>query len=301
MRRTGASLRALRYYEEQGLVVPARHPNGYRDYGELAVEQVRQIRELTRLGLRVEQTRPFVECLASGHLSPDECVSSLAAYRSAIDGLTERIDAFTNWRSLLQARLDDAAGRGMPEVPVPPAPGPAPSPVDVTRLTGRPLPMTVLPSTGGDEVCLGRMPRRSVIYFYPLTGRPGVDLPEGWDTIPGARGCTEEACGFRDHHAELLAAGAGAVYGLSSQPTPYQTEVARRLRLPYDLLSDPALDVAGALGLPTFDAGPHRLYTRLTLVVDAGAIAHVWHPVGSPGAHAGQVLAWLRDAEELAS
>jgi peroxiredoxin len=88
---------------------------------------------------------------------------------------------------------------------------------------------------------------RTVIYLYPLTGRPGVDLPDGWDSIPGARGCTPESCGFRDHHADLQAAGATAAYGLSSQGTDYQSELADRLGLPFAILSDPDLKVAEAL------------------------------------------------------
>ena len=138
---------------------------------------------------------------------------------------------------------------------------------------------------------------RTVIYVYPLTGRPDVDLPDGWDTIPGARGCTSEACDFRDHHADLTAAGASQVLGLSSQDRGYQREVVDRLGLPFALLSDTGLDLVEALGLPTFAAGGLTLFKRLTLVVRDGVIEHAFYPIFPPNEHAHEVLAWLRAAE----
>jgi peroxiredoxin len=136
---------------------------------------------------------------------------------------------------------------------------------------------------------------RTAIYIYPLTGRPGVDLPGGWDEIPGARGCSTEACDFRDHFADLRAAGVARVFGLSSQEPDYQAEVVERLRLPFPMLSDPSFALAGALGLPTFAAEGHeRLYKRLTLIVDGGRVEHVFYPVFPPDAHARQVLDWVR-------
>src|SRR3954447_3116831 len=116
------------------------------------------------------------------------------------------------------------------------------------------LPSVVLPSTSGEPVDLSSLPGRTILYCYPRTGRPGEDLPEGWDEIPGARGCTPQSCAFRDHHAEIAALGA-KVIGLSAQTTAYQAEVAERLGLPYPLASDPVLAVADALGLPTFEVG----------------------------------------------
>ena len=100
------------------------------------------------------------------------------------------------------------------------------------------LPDVTLPATDGRSVRLTELgPGRTVIYAYPMTGTPGVEPPDGWDEIPGARGCTPESCGFRDHHAELDGAGA-AVLGLSTQPTDVQREAAERLGLPFALLSD---------------------------------------------------------------
>lgn len=162
-------------------------------------------------------------------------------------------------------------------------------------LPGRRLPAVVLRSTSGDDVALDRLgPGRTVLYAYPMTGRPDVALPQGWDEIPGARGCTNEACDFRDHHADLLAAGASAVHGLSSQDTAYQREAVERLRLPFTMLADPGLELARSLGLPTFTTGDVTLYRRLTMVVRDGAVEHVFYPVFPPDGHSEQVLAWLR-------
>lgn len=165
------------------------------------------------------------------------------------------------------------------------------------HLPGLALPAVELPSTAGGTISLDRLGGerpRTVLYVYPMTGRPGVELPEGWDSIPGARGCTPESCGFRDHHADLAAAGAD-VYGLSSQSTADQAEAAERLHLPFPLLSDEAARLsAPPLGLPTFEAGGRPRYRRMTLVITAGRIEHVFYPVFPPDGHAAEVLAWLR-------
>ena len=177
-------------------------------------------------------------------------------------------------------------------------PGGLPVPVDdgaASHLPGRAMPALSLPATDGRLVALEALGSgRTVIYVYPMTGRPGVDLPPGWDDIPGARGCTPESCGFRDHHAELLAAGAVQVFGLSSQSSQYQREAVDRLHLPFAMLSDERLALAGALGLPTFTAGGMTLYRRLTMIVTGGAVEHAFYPVFPPDQHAQQALDWLR-------
>jgi peroxiredoxin len=162
------------------------------------------------------------------------------------------------------------------------------------HIVGRPVPALSLPSTSGESVALGALgPGRTVIYVYPMTGRPGVDLPVGWDDIPGARGCTPEACDFRDHHQDLVDAGADRVFGLSSQDSDYQRELVDRLRLPFAMLSDTELSLAMALDLPTFEAGGRTLFTRLTLVIRDGVIEHVFYPIFPPNEHAQQVRSWL--------
>jgi peroxiredoxin len=157
------------------------------------------------------------------------------------------------------------------------------------------MPPLDLPSTAGRPVRVAGLPRpRTVLYAYPMTGRPGVAQPDGWDMIPGARGCTVQSCAFRDHAAEMAALGA-SVFGLSVQDTDYQREMAERLHLPFEVLSDAGLRLTHALGLPTFEAGGMTLIRRLTLVVrDGDLIEHVLYPVFPPDGSAAQTLAWLR-------
>lgn len=172
-----------------------------------------------------------------------------------------------------------------------------PVPIDdggTDHLVGAAMPSLVLATTAGDEVNVSALgPGRTIIYLYPLSGRPGVELPEGWDEIPGARGCTTEACDFRDHFDLLRAAGAWQVYGLSSQDSEYQREFVERMRLPFAVLSDDRHALGDALTLPTFEAGGERLYKRLTLVVREGRIEHVFYPIFPPNTHAQRVLDWL--------
>lgn len=164
------------------------------------------------------------------------------------------------------------------------------------HLRGADIPDIALPATSGQDVRVataGPEPR-TVLYAYPRTGRPGEpSLVEDWDLIPGARGCTPEACAFRDHFAELREAGA-QVFGLSTQSTEYQREAAERLHLPFPLLSDASLELTRALRLPTFEAAGETLLKRLTLIVRDGKIEHVFYPVFPPDGHAREVLDWLQ-------
>src|SRR5713226_5050591 len=120
------------------------------------------------------------------------------------------------------------------------------------HLEGMNLPSLALPATDGSEVDLARLAGRTVVYIYPRTGRPGQPLPDGWDAIPGARGCTPQSCSFRDHFAELKVLGVAHLYGLSTQDTAYQREAVERLKLPFPILSDEHLSLTSALRLPTF-------------------------------------------------
>ncbi len=302
--RAGVSIKAIRYYEQIGLITPARDANGYRCFDDDHLRAVVEIRELSAIGVSPQKAGPFLECLDLGHVHGDECVSSLAVYRDTIADLDAKIAALTSRREILQARLDSSAGRTFeketPMADFTTLPEGLPVPVDdgaADHLPGRLLPTMTLPTSDGGRVDLSALGNgRTVIYLYPLTGRPGIDLPEGWDAIPGARGCSTEACDFRDHHSELIAAGAGRVFGLSSQDTDYQKEVVERLRLPFPMISDESLQLGDALSLPTFSApGQDRLYSRLTLIVRDGAIEHAFYPIFPPNTHAQQVLAWLRE------
>jgi peroxiredoxin len=174
-----------------------------------------------------------------------------------------------------------------------------PAPVDdgaAVHLPGAAMPALALPSTQGGTVRVDGVPEgreRLVLYAYPRTGHPErPPLTPDWDQIPGARGCTPQACDFRDHAAELAAAGA-AVAGVSTQTPEDQREAAERLRLPFPLLSDADLRLATALNLPTFTAGGHTLLRRLTLVIRDHRIEHVFYPVFPPDTHVSQVLTWL--------
>lgn len=163
------------------------------------------------------------------------------------------------------------------------------------HLPGMRMPDLSLPATDGSEVRLSELEGRTIIYCYPMTGRPGEPLPEGWDEIPGARGCTPQSCSFRDHHAELRNLGA-QVFGLSTQSTGYQSEAAERLHLPFALLSDKELQLAKALRLPTFEAGGMTLIRRITLVVRDGSIERVFYPVFPPDKSAEEVVNWLMNS-----
>jgi peroxiredoxin len=166
------------------------------------------------------------------------------------------------------------------------------------HLPGMRLPPVSLAATSGEVVDLSTLAGRTVVYCYPMTGRPDRSLPTGWDEIPGARGCTPQSCSFRDHHAELRALGA-SVFGLSTQDTDYQSEAATRLHLPFALLSDADLAFARALGLPTFEVDGMVLLKRLTLVIDEGWIEKVFYPVFPPDKSAEEVVEWLEDLERV--
>lgn len=315
----GVTVKALRYYEGLGLLRPLRGSNGYRVYRADDVRAASQIRALTALGLSTSETEPFLACLDAGHAAVDDCVESIAAYQRKLDQLDGVIARLSSVRAQLGERMQAAATRGFtstssnPErtaIQLPqaePLPTALPAPVDdgaARHLPGRSLPPLELPATDGSVVRLDRVARgRWLLFVYPLTGEPGVDVPRGWDEIPGARGCSQEACGFRDNLHELQEAGVEEVAALSSDRTRYQQELAARLHLPYRLLSDPDLRAADALELPTFSAhttprgrgAPQRLYKRLTVVLDGPTIEHVFYPVFPPDRHAAEVLDWVRN------
>jgi len=172
-----------------------------------------------------------------------------------------------------------------------------PVPVDdgaARHLIGKDLPRVTLAATVGPPVRLDALESGwTVLYCYPRTGRPETDPLPGWDEVPGARGCTPQACSYRDHYTDLRALNA-QVYGVSTQTTEYQQEMAGRLHLPYPVLSDADFRLTDALGLPTFEIHGMRLIRRLTLLVRATHIEHCFYPVFPPDADADRVLQWLR-------
>ena len=176
-------------------------------------------------------------------------------------------------------------------------PADLPVPVDdgaADHLPGAEVPAVPLRATGGGAVDLAERSRAGtvVVFAYPRTGRPGVDPPVGWDEIPGARGCTPEACSFRDLAADFADAGA-EVFGLSTQDPGYQAEAAERLGLPYSLLSDEGLALASAMRLPTFEVDGTTLLRRLTMVLRDGRVDRVLYPVFPPDRAAQDALAAL--------
>ena len=161
------------------------------------------------------------------------------------------------------------------------------------HLAGARLPDFALAATDGSTVNLARLKGRTIVYVYPRTGRPGQALPTGWDAIPGARGCTPQSCGFRDHFAELKRLGVVQLYGLSTQDTLYQREAAERLHLPFAILSDAGLTLTAALELPTFTVDGMTLVKRMAWVIDDGLITKVFYPVFPPDKSAEDVVNWL--------
>lgn len=164
------------------------------------------------------------------------------------------------------------------------------------HLGGMAMPSIALPATDGTRVDLSALAGRSIVYAYPRTGRPNTPNPDGWDMIPGARGCSPQSCAFRDHHTELRALGVGHLFGLSTQDTAYQAEAAGRLHLPFPLLSDADLALTRALDLPVFETAGMVLLKRLTLVIDGGRITRVFYPVFPPDRSAADVVDWLAAA-----
>jgi peroxiredoxin len=186
---------------------------------------------------------------------------------------------------------------------------PAPEDDGAARhLVGASWPEMELLATSGAMIDVSRMKGRTVIFAYPRTGRPGVENPPGWDSIPGARGCTPQSCAFRDSFAELKAGGVHQIFGLSTQESAYQREAAERLHLPFALLSDADLKLTYELRLPTFEISgalegqptgqsPAVLLKRLTLIIRDGRIEKVFYPVFPPDANAAEVLRWVRESK----
>jgi peroxiredoxin len=161
------------------------------------------------------------------------------------------------------------------------------------HLTGLKLPALRLTATDGSAIDLAALTGRTVVYVFPRTGRPGQDPPDGWDAIPGARGCTPQSCSFRDHFGELRRLGVAHLFGLSTQDTDYQREAVERLHLPFSILSDAGLAFARAIRLPTFPVAGMTLLKRMVLVIDDGMIVKVFYPVFPPDQSAAEVVAWL--------
>src|SRR4051812_8388328 len=178
-----------------------------------------------------------------------------------------------------------------PDIPVPSDDGGA------RHLQGARLASVPLAATDGSQIDLSKLAGRTVVYVYPRTGVPGQAPPDGWDQIPGARGCTPQSCSFRDHFAELKRLGVAQMFGLSTQDLDYQREAAERLHLPFAILSDADFRLTDALKLPTFEVDGMRLIKRMAWVIDDGVITHVFYPVFPPDQSAEEVVRWLQESK----
>jgi peroxiredoxin len=177
-----------------------------------------------------------------------------------------------------------------------------PVPVDdggCNHLPGMKMPSIVLRSTKNRSVDVAEVSRgKAVFFFFPAAGRPGVPDPRGWNEIPGARGCTPQACGYRDLNEEFRKLGF-QVFGVSAQRHEDLMEIGQRNRLPYELLSDSDLRLTRALRLPTFEVEsvaplvPPICIKRLSVVVRSGRIEKVFYPVFPPDKNAEEVIEWL--------
>lgn len=162
------------------------------------------------------------------------------------------------------------------------------------HLAGQKIPVLSLNATNGESIDLSSLAGLTVLYIYPMTGRPDRALPNGWDMIPGARGCTPQSCSFRDHFAELISLGVNHLFGLSTQDKTWQQEAVQRLHLPFPLLSDEKLEFANALTLPTFEADHKLLIKRMSMTIIDGVIDHVFYPIFPPDQDAENMIAHLK-------
>lgn len=175
-------------------------------------------------------------------------------------------------------------------------PGDLPIPLDdgsTDHLVGMRLPQVSLKATNGETISLGEIKGKLVVYCYPMTGQPNVPLPDGWDQIPGARGCTPQSCSYRDHYQELQQLGA-QVIGLSVQSTDYQKEMVDRLHLPFPVVSDADYQFQKALNMPVFIAAGMTLLKRVTLIAKDGLIIGVHYPIFPSDSDAPWVLNFLK-------
>lgn len=172
-----------------------------------------------------------------------------------------------------------------------------PVPIDTgecNHLQGLEIPSASLLTTKDRTINISEL-KNAIIFVYPMTGRPDRVLPENWDTIPGARGCTPQACSFRDNLKELKQLGM-EVFGLSVQSSEYQKEAVSRLHLNYELISDEKFVLQQGLGLPVFEADGKKLLKRVTLIIKNGVIIKYFFPVFPTDKNIFEVLAFLKES-----
>ena len=162
-------------------------------------------------------------------------------------------------------------------------------------LKNKNFPNISLPNQDGNLLNLHRIDTfRMVLYFYPKTGRPDRPLPDNWNNIPGAKGCTIQTCSFRDNYDDIISLNAVPI-GISSQSVDDNKEMTSRLKVPYDVLSDEKLELSNELNIPTFLVDSKFYLRRITLIVEKKIIKKVFYPINDINKHIEEVLKWLKE------
>jgi len=166
---------------------------------------------------------------------------------------------------------------------------------DMNTLKNNNFPNISLPNQDGNLLNLDRLDTfRMVLYFYPMTGRPDKPLPDNWNNIPGAKGCTIQTCLFRDSYDEIISLNAVPI-GISTQSVDDNKEMTNRLKIPYDILSDEKLELSDELNIPTFSVESKIFLKRITLIVEKKIIKKVFYPINDINKHIEEVLKWLKE------
>ena len=156
------------------------------------------------------------------------------------------------------------------------------------------IPSILLPNQEGNFLRLDRSDTfRMILYFFPMTGRPDMPLPENWNTIPGASGCTLQTCKFRDYYDELVSLNAVPI-GISTQTVKYNKEMTNRLAVQFDVLSDENLELKNALCIPSFSLKNKIYFKRLTLIIEKKIVKKVFYPIYPIDKHIDDLLTWLK-------
>ena len=165
---------------------------------------------------------------------------------------------------------------------------------EAKHLKNKIFPNISLPNQEGNLLRLYRLDTfRIVLYFFSMTGRPDRPLPDNWNNIPGAKGCTTQTCLFRDHYDEIVSLNALPI-GISTQTADYNKEMTSRLNITYDVLSDEKLELKNLLKLPIFLINKKEYLQRLTLIVEKNIIKKVFYPINEVDKHIDDVLKWLK-------
>ena len=165
----------------------------------------------------------------------------------------------------------------------------------MNTLKNKNFPNISLPNQDGNLLNLDRSDTfRMVLYFYPMTGRPDKPLPDNWNNIPGAKGCTIQTCLFRDNYDEIITLNAVPI-GISTQSIDDNKEMTNRLKIPYDILSDEKLELSDELNIPTFSVESKIFLKRITLIVEKKIIKKVFYPINDINKHIEEVLKWLKE------